>query len=189
MCNDFGDNAAGTGPIGEFFALIRYNADGKLDTSFSGDGKYTSSALNEVNGVVRGLGGKNIVIGALGTKAGILRFGADSTATASISGRFFKDSNGDGIEQSGEGVLVNWRAFADSTNNGYYDAGEITALSDSSGNYKLSNLAPGTYRIREFRQDGWTRTKPAGVYPLGFYDTTVSVGQSVIGKDFGNKLQ
>jgi uncharacterized delta-60 repeat protein len=181
---DSGDSN-GPNPGGQFLGLIRYNADGKLDTSFSGDGKYFTTALDQVTGIVRGLGGKNVVVGTLG-KSGILRFGADSPATASISGRFFADVNGDGIRQSGDGILAGWRAFVDSNNNGYYDVGELTSISNANGTYVLSGLAPGTYRIREFRQEGWTRTKPAGVYPLGFYDVTVGIGQSIGGKDFGN---
>jgi len=53
--------------------------------------------------------------------------------------------------------------------------------------FLLSNLAPGTYRIREVRLDGWTRTKPSGTYPLGYYDVTVGIGQLIGGKDFGHK--
>ena len=34
--------AAGSGGVGEDFALARYSADGSLDTSFSGDGKQTT---------------------------------------------------------------------------------------------------------------------------------------------------
>jgi uncharacterized delta-60 repeat protein len=184
---DGGDTGGGGNPGGNFLGLLRLTSSGKLDTSYSGDGKFLTTAMEQGGFIARALGGKNIVVGQHGNQAAILRYSTDSAATASIAGRFWNDSNGDGVKQSTEGVLVGWRAFVDSNNNGFYDVGEISAVSNSSGFYSLTGLAPGTYRIREVRQDGWTRTKPAGVYPLGYYDVTLAVGQAVSGKDFGNK--
>ena len=43
---------------------------------------------------------------------------------------------------------------------------EFIVTADSKGNYTMA-IKPGTYRLREVRQDGWTRTQPAGVWPLG----------------------
>ena len=65
-----------------------------------------------------------------------------------------------------------WQVFVDSNNDGFYTPGEVNATTDSSGNYKLTGLLPGTYRIRETRMVNWNRTQPAGAYPLGYYDVT-----------------
>jgi uncharacterized delta-60 repeat protein len=168
-------------------AVVRYNANGSLDTSFSGDGKQLYGQIEGSNAIAAAPGGKTVVAGYWGNKAGVLRFQSDSAATASISGTFFNDLDGDGVKDASEKPLAGWKAFIDSNNDGVFTPGEKYAVTDSSGKYKLSGLTPGTYRIREVRLTGWNRTKPAGVYPLGYYDVTVAVGQAVFGKDFGNK--
>jgi uncharacterized delta-60 repeat protein len=169
--------------------LVRYNSTGTLDSSFSGDGKQIYTQLTGANGIGFAPGGKTLVAGFLGLKAGIVKFGSDySSANASISGTFFNDLNGNGVRNTGEGVLAGWQAFVDSNNDGFYTPGEAVATSNSFGKYTITGLVPGTYRIREVRMANWNRTKPAGAYPLGYYDVIISsVGQVITGKDFGNK--
>jgi predicted outer membrane repeat protein len=109
----------------------------------------------------------------------------------SIAGTFFNDTNHDGARQSTEPVLVGWQVYLDQNLNGVYDAGEQTTFTGSTGAYKFTGLAAGTYRVREVRPDPWVRSKPAGVYPLGYYDVTINLsvnGGAVGGKDFGNYL-
>ena len=55
-------------------------------------------------------------------------------------------------------------------------------MTDAAGNYSFINLAPGTHRIGEVVQQGYSQTSPAG----GFYTVTVGSDQSVTGQDFGN---
>jgi uncharacterized delta-60 repeat protein len=167
--------------------MVRYTSNGILDSSFSGDGKELYSAITGANDIAAAPGGKAVIAGYLGLKAGLVRFGSDAAATASISGTFFNDLDGDGVKDANEGPLVGWQAFFDYDADGLYTPGEPVATSNASGKYTISGLSPGTYRIREVRLTGWNRTKPAGVYPAGFYDVTVGVGQAVLGKDFGNK--
>jgi uncharacterized delta-60 repeat protein len=171
-------------------AMARYNANGTLDTSFSGDGKLVSGIISNGGALAAASApdGKTVVAGTTGSVAVVGRFGADAAATASVSGTFYKDTNGNGVRNSGEPVLAGWQAFVDQNNDGFYTPGERIATSNSAGVYKLIGLPPGTYRIREIRQAGWARTQPAGPYPLGYYDLTVGLGQSVFGKDFGNRL-
>ncbi|HEX8913013.1 MAG TPA: choice-of-anchor Q domain-containing protein [Humisphaera sp.] len=113
---------------------------------------------------------------------------AQSAGGASVSGTFFDDANRSGSRQTGEPGLGGWQAYVDANRNGVYDAGERSAYSNSSGYYKFTGLAAGTYRIYEVRKDGWVRTKPSGAYPSGYYDVTVSGTQAVTGKDYGNYL-
>ncbi|MBD0312275.1 MAG: hypothetical protein ICV86_05130, partial [Microcoleus sp. T3-bin5] len=37
-------------------------------------------------------------------------------------------------------------------------AGEVNISTDSLGGYSFANLGPGTYRVREVNQPGWTQT-------------------------------
>jgi uncharacterized delta-60 repeat protein len=170
-----------------FLPMVRYTANGALDTSFSGDGKQLYGQLGGGNAIAASVNGKTVVVGFLDNKAGVVRFQSDFATTASIAGSFFIDLDGDGVKDGNEGVLKGWQAFVDSNNDGFYTPGEAVATSDANGKYTIKGLLPGTYRIREVRLNGWNRTKPGGAYPLGYYDVTVAVGQIVVGKDFGNK--
>src|SRR5256714_1361511 len=61
--------AAGSTPGGDYrFALARYNPNGSLDTSFSGDGKQTTDfgSFDEANGVALQTDGKIVVVGLTG---------------------------------------------------------------------------------------------------------------------------
>lgn len=169
-------------------AIGRYNAGGTLDPSFSGDGKLLGSVPAFGAAVAMAPGGKTVVAGfTQAGKAAVARYNADFAATASIAGTVYNDLNGSGTRNTGEGGLAGWQVFVDSNHDGFYTPGEVVATTDSSGNYKITGLLPGTYRVREVRKEGWNRTQPAGIYPLGFYDVTLSVGQAVTGRHFGNK--
>lgn len=173
-------------------AIARYTSNGAFDTSFSGDGKLTLNGLGA--GGAAYLGGKYIAVGFVVTHSGgftdsaaaVFRFGADAAATAKISGTVYNDLNNNGSRQSGEPAMAGVQVFADYNNDGFYTVGEKVATTNSSGNYTLSGLAPGTYRIREVRPSSYNRTQPAGAYPLGYYDVTLSVGLAVSGRNFGN---
>lgn len=80
-----------------------------------------------------------------------------------ISGLVFDDTNGDGVHNTGEAGLGNWKLFIDSNDNGKLDSGEPTALTNSSGKFKFSNLVAGkTYVVREVLQSSWRQTAPSG---------------------------
>jgi len=102
---------------------------------------------------------------------------------AQIAGRKFNDLNGNGVDDSDPGVL-GWTVFLDQNSNNTLDPGEVFTTTDSSGNYKFDNLAPGTYTVREVQNSAWvqTTTNPGSV--------TVSSGVTSNGGSFGNfKLQ
>jgi protocatechuate 3,4-dioxygenase beta subunit len=101
-------------------------------------------------------------------------------ATNRLSGRAFNDLNFNGIQDSGEPGLPGLTVFLDTNNNGVLDGGETNTTTDASGNYSFSNLAAGTYRVRE-------------VVPAGFVATTdnpvvlpISGGSTLNGINFGN---
>lgn len=116
----------------------------------------------------------------------------ESTCTfslpGSISGQKFNDLNGNGIKNTGEAGMSGWTIYLDTNNNSTLDSGETSATTDSTGNYSFSNLTVGTYRVREVLQSGWQQKLP-GSGSAYKYDVTLTSGQNVTGKNFGNQRQ
>ena len=82
-----------SGSASDDFALARYNSNGTLDTSFSGDGKQTTDfgGEDEANGVAIQEDGKIIVVGAAGTRHNgigfaLARYNPNGTLDTSFSG-------------------------------------------------------------------------------------------------------
>ncbi len=76
---DFGDN----------FALARYNPNGSLDTSFSGDGKQVtdfSFGTDRANGVALQGDGKIVAVGQVGGSFALARYNANGSLDTSFSG-------------------------------------------------------------------------------------------------------
>ncbi|MDD2836095.1 MAG: SdrD B-like domain-containing protein, partial [Methanothrix sp.] len=99
----------------------------------------------------------------------------------SISGTKFNDLDGDGSKDAGESGLADWKIYCDSNNDGVFQDGEISAITDANGDYTLANLVPGTYIVREVQKIGWAQTAPAeNLY------TVVLTDANVVDKNFGN---
>ena len=94
-----------------------------------------------------------------------------------ISGTKFEDHNGNGIRNlpTDEG-LSGWLIQLD---------GVVMATTGANGNYSISGVGPGTHKITEVLQSGWTQTKGGGG-PGGAYQVATSSGVNVSGDDFGN---
>jgi hypothetical protein len=105
---------------------------------------------------------------------------ASTPAPASVSGTVYNDANANGQRNTGEAGIAARKVFIDKNKNGIADAGEPTTTTNSSGAFTFGGLSAGTYRIVEVIPSGWRRTAPTA----GYYDVTVSAGQSVSGKDF-----
>lgn len=101
----------------------------------------------------------------------------------SITGRVFNDTNSDGSKQANEAGLSGWTVYLDTNNNGVKDASEISTTTDASGNYAFTNLAAGTYRVREVLKSGYRKSNPVGVPG---YDITLASGDAATLRDFGN---
>src|SRR5262249_5987518 len=107
-----------------------------------------------------------------------------SLPMASISGQKFDDLDGNGVHDKGEPGLPGWTIFLDLNNNGVLDKGEPSTVTDENGNYSFTDLAPGTYYVREVQPDGWLQTTAdpdAIVASVGIYVTNAT------GIDFGNQ--
>ncbi|HEX8287321.1 MAG TPA: hypothetical protein VF556_04965 [Pyrinomonadaceae bacterium] len=100
-----------TSPDGNFpgsyqIAVVRYNADGSLDTSFDGDGKLTtrpvSDKVSEAHAVALQSDGKIVVVGQVGTTesfgspdAVVLRYNSNGSLDNSFDGDGIKTINFD----------------------------------------------------------------------------------------------
>jgi hypothetical protein len=72
-----------------------------------------------------------------------------------IQGTVFNDFNGNGLRDSDESALAGLVMYLDTNNNGRFDPRETVALADSSGNYRFSGLAAGTYAVGELVPTGF----------------------------------
>jgi subtilase family serine protease len=138
------------------------------------------------NGFSAGVG-YDLVTGLGSPKANLLvpdLAGVPSTTTGSISGNLYNDINGNMSRQSGEPNLSGRKFYIDSNKNGKLDSGEPTVFTDSNGNFKFSNLAAGTYRIREVMPSGWRASVPSGA--AWSKDVIVAAGQTVTGVSFAD---
>ena len=142
------------------------------------DSHSTPAALWTEDGV-----GKNEFVGSFKLGAPVVITGPTTQAKGSISGNLFNDLNGNGSRQSGEPNLSGRKFYIDSNKNGKLDSGEPTATTDSNGNYKFSNLAAGTYRIRQSLPSGWRVSLPTTAWSQ---DVIVASGQNVTGKNFAD---
>src|SRR6185312_3045794 len=122
--------------------------------------------------------------------------------TSSASGMKFNDQDADGVKDSGEPGLGGWVVYVDYNNNGVKDAGEPFDTTSSAaltlGEYTITGIKPGTFRIREVGQAGWTCSFPnagaadadgQGVVTSStcFYaETFTSGGAAKTARDFGN---
>ncbi|MEO5915832.1 MAG: SdrD B-like domain-containing protein [Luteolibacter sp.] len=80
--------------------------------------------------------------------------------TASVSDTVWLDVNGDGVLDATERRISGVKVFVDQNNNGTVDANEPFAVTDSNGNYLISNLPDYTWTVAVD-----TTTLPAGVSP------------------------
>ena len=105
------------------------------------------------------------------------------TPAGEVHGMKFEDKNGDGKKNHGDPGLPGWTIYLDSNDNGLLDNGEQSVVTNQSGEYWFMSLAPGTYHVREVILAGWIQTRPKH---SDKYDVTLTRGQIVTGKDFGN---
>lgn len=84
-----------------------------------------------------------------------------NTKLTDIHGYKWSDLNGDG-QRGEEPLLGNWTIFIDENENGILDGEEVSTQTANSGDhfgwYLFSNLTPGTYRVCEVGQNGWSQT-------------------------------
>jgi len=77
-----------------------------------------------------------------------------------IRGTKWNDLDGDGVWDSDELGLQGWKIYVDQNENGRWDTGEPFDITDGNGEYRISDLSPGTYVVAEEPQEGWEQTFP-----------------------------
>jgi hypothetical protein len=77
----------------------------------------------------------------------------------SISGFKWNDVNGNGSYDN-EPKLADWTIFIDADGDGSWGQNELKTTTGAQGGYSFTNLAPGTYKVCEVQQTGWTQTYP-----------------------------
>ena len=99
---------------------------------------------------------------------------------AQISGRVFQDSDDNGKLDAADPSLSGWTVLLDADNNGTPGPDEASTTTDAYGDYRFSNLAAGTYIVREVVPAGWVQstTNPA--------PATVGNGTVASGVNFGD---
>ncbi len=100
---------------------------------------------------------------------------------AALSGTVFSDANADGTQDGGEAGLSGVTVFLDFYGTGVYQNGDVAVTTDSSGNYTINGLAPGTYTVVATTPSGTTKSTPT----TAGYTATVTAGQRVTGDNFG----
>ncbi len=115
--------------------------------------------------------------GASDTGVAYVDIDAAQSQTGTVQGTKFNDTNKNGVKDSGEYGMSNWRFYLDKNQNDQYDPGEPYDYSVVSG-YSIS-AAPGTYDLREEEQAGWTASTQVE------YSVTIVQDQTVT-QDFGN---
>ena len=145
--------AAGGGGGGDDFALARYNPNGSLDTSFSGDGKQTTDfgGFNEANGVALQGDGKIVAVGRGGANDDFAlaryspngsldtTFSGDGKQTTDFGG--FDEANAVAIQGDGKIVAVGSTDFSDFALARYNANGSLDTT--FSGDGKQTTSFPG----------------------------------------------
>jgi hypothetical protein len=108
--------------------------------------------------------------------------GLPSQRAGSVSGIKFNDLNGDGVRQAGEPGLAGVRIYVDANNNGVFNVGERTALTNAAGQYVIGGLPAGLQHVREVVPLGFRQTAPA----TGVYNLVLAPGGTAGGLNFGN---
>ena len=89
-----------------------------------------------------------------------VNFGVAS-GSAGIFGSVFNDANASGVQDAGEANISGQHLWIDLHNDGQYDPGDPTAITDSNGNFAFAGLADGTYTVRYYAPPGFHQTTPA----------------------------
>lgn len=87
------------------------------------------------------------------------------TAGTAIVGTVYDDADSNGVKSSGENGLSGWTVYLDLDHSGTLNTDasgvlEPHAVTNVDGDYVINHLIPGSYRVSEIVEPGWTATAP-----------------------------
>lgn len=123
---------------------------------------------------------KSVVV--VGEDTSTVHFANYTPTLGAITGKVWNDANGDG-SSVGEAGLEGWTLFIDSNSNGSLDLDELSAVTNASGIYTLTNVPIGATVVRVLPQVGWTPTAPG----TGMQLVTMLNGTTISNINFGAK--
>lgn len=89
------------------------------------------------------------------TSGQVVRLQADdSPATGEVGGRVWNDLDGNGMRSSDEPIVVGATIYVDLNDDGILDNNEPVATTDVNGVYRIANLFPGEYVLRQANLGG-----------------------------------
>jgi hypothetical protein len=116
-----------------------------------------------------------LTTGQAATNANFGDQGAAAVVPASITGTVINVADSNGI---GDVVM-----YIDLNNAGVFQAGDPEAITSGSGVYTFTNLAAGTYIVRQMIPSGDIQISPANNFGN---HVTVAAGQDSTGNNFGD---
>jgi hypothetical protein len=166
--------------------------------AFTGTGfNWIGNVLVPTRGIHFGTGGGGAMwLGYMWGDHVDIEHGVITTKPPKKSGIKFNDVNGDGIYEplAGETTLTGWTIYVDYNDNGQLDAGEPSAVTGVGGFYEITDITPGTWKVREVQQAGWTCTFPTtndakpDVAGGCYHQETFANGDDLNNNDFGNRV-
>ena len=90
-------------------------------------------------------------------------------ALRTVAGGIWNDGNGNGLWDAGEAGIGGVTVFVDLNHSGSYKIGDPMAVTDTNGNYVITNLLAGTYTVVV-----GTNTLPTGAVPTFDLDGTAT---------------
>jgi hypothetical protein len=129
-----------------------------------------------------GDGSHTLTLGAGAARTGV-NFG-NRFKRATVTGFVWHDANNNQmhdppVEQGIPGIFI----YADLNGDGFRSVGEPGGVTGSDGTYRIENLRPGTYEIRQGSGTATSQTFPT---PPGGHPVTLEPGETRTGLDFGN---
>ncbi len=100
-----------------------------------------------------------------------------------IHGTVWNDLDEDGTQNGGETGLAGWMVILNDDGDGQVDAGEVSAVTDGSGDYSLLGLAAGAHTVTLVLATDCVQTYPAGSLP---HSVTLAEGEVATDLDFGS---
>ena len=109
--------------------------------------------------IPKALYGQRVYVGPLQTvTAG--EFG-NRSILGDIEGVVFVDTDGDGLHDMGEPGHAGVTVYLDQDNNGQFNVGELTAVTDQNGVYQFADLRPARYVVVKSSQTAFSKCLPA----------------------------